>query len=110
MDAGSIVNIGLYAAYALVLIALAGVIILPLVQAFGKPKMLLKSGIGLAVLAILYAIAWSVSSNEVTQIYENFGVNASISQIVGGTLILSYILMIILVLGLIYSEISKIFK
>ena len=110
MDAGTIVNIGLYAAYILLAIGLLGAIILPLIQAIGNPKSLVKIGLGLLLVAVVYGVSWSISGDEVTAVYENFGVNSNTSKIVGGGLIMTYLLMSVLVLGLVYSEISKLFK
>ena len=104
------IDIALYASYALVLIALVGAVVLPLIQAFGQPKNLAKIGLGVLVIGVIYLVAWAISGNEVTQIYTNFGVDASLSKIVGGMLIMVYILMATLVLGLVYSEVSKVFK
>jgi len=104
------IDIALYSSYALVLIALLGAIILPLIQAFGQPKSLLKVGGGFLIIAVIFVISWAISGDEVTQIYTNFGVNSSVSKLVGGSLIMVYILMATLVVGLIYSEISKLFN
>ena len=104
------IDIALYASYALVLIALIGAVVLPLIQAFGQPKSLGRMGLGVLVIGVIFLISWAMSGDEVTQVYANFGVNASISKLVGGALTMVYIMMAVLALGLVYSQISKFFK
>ena len=100
-----IVNYGIPAAFILLIIAALAAIILPLVSAFSNPRALLKSAIGIAVLAVVFLIGWSLSTPEV---YAQFGVSEATSKIIGGALITMYILFALAILGIIASEIYKI--
>lgn len=104
------IDIALYVAYVLVLIGILGTLILPLIQAIGRPKSLIKLGLGVVVLAIIYGIGWALSSSEVTEAYRTFGMNEMTSRMVGAALIMMYVLLGALIIGLIYSEIAKIIK
>ncbi|WPP53193.1 hypothetical protein [Catalinimonas niigatensis] len=101
---------GLYAAYILVGLALLLAIILPLISALSNPRSLLGTIVGLVGIAIIFFIGYSLSSNEVTTVYTRFGITESSSKLVGGALIATYILVIIALVGIVFSEVNKIFK
>lgn len=99
------VNYGIPAAFILLVIASLAAIILPLINSFSNPRALLKSAIGIAVLAVIFLIGWSMSTPEV---YAQFGVTEGTSKIIGGALITMYILFAIALVGIVASEIYKI--
>ena len=106
-----IVEIGLKLTYALLAIGIIAAIVLPLYQAVtSDPKSLVRGAIGVGFILIIYLIGYSISSNEVTPVYTEFGVDATISQLVGGLLVSMYLLMIVAVVGIVFTEISKILK
>ena len=99
------VDIGLYAGYALVVICTVLAILMPLFNAFGNPKSLIKPVAGLVILLIVILLGWAMADNTA------WGkANESVSQWVGGFLIAMYILTFIAVAGILYTEISKVFK
>jgi hypothetical protein len=102
------VNIMLYIGYFLVIIAALGAIILPSINALSNPKILLKSVLGVVAIGAIYLISWAVSGNEVTAKYIKFDITSTSSQVIGGVLITTYLLMGIAVIAIIYSEIRKI--
>ncbi|MCK5208349.1 MAG: hypothetical protein KAQ79_10020 [Cyclobacteriaceae bacterium] len=103
-------DIFLYLAYTLVIIAFVAAILLPLIGAIGNPQSLLKSGLGVLFIIVLYFIAYAISGSEVTQSYSQFNVGPELSKTVGGTLIMCYFLLGFAIVGILYTEISKIFK
>lgn len=104
------INIALWVAMGMVVIAALASILLPLINSLSNPKSLLKSAIGVVALLVLFLIAWSISGNEVTNTYVNFGVDATGSKLVGGCLILMWILVFIALIGVVVSEINKAIK
>ena len=82
----------LYVAYALVIFAAVSAITLPLIGALGNPSSLIKGGVGLLIVVALYFVAYALSGSEVTQEYSKFNVGPELSKIVGGTLIMAYLL------------------
>lgn len=104
----SFVNIILYVSYLLAVIAILGAIILPLINAIGNPKSLLKSVLGIAVIGVIFLVSWSISGDEVTAVYTKFNITSTSSKVIGGVLITTYLLMGIAVLSIIFSEIRKI--
>jgi len=103
-----IVDIMLYGAYLLVIVAALGAIVLPLINALSNPKSLLKSALGIMVIGVVYLISWAISGDEVTAKYIKFDITSTSSQVIGGVLITTYLLMGIAVISIIYSEIRKI--
>lgn len=101
---------GLYAAYALAGLALVLAIVLPLISALSNPKALLGSAVGLIGIAIVFFIGYSIANDEVTTIYTKFGITDSSSKFIGGALITMYILVLLALVSIVFTEVTKIFK
>ncbi len=97
-------------AYVLVVLAAAGSILMPLIKSIGNPKSLVGSLIGLGFLLVLFLIGYSLAGDEVTPKYMEFNVDSSLSKIIGGVLTMFYILLGVSLVGIVYTEVSKIFK
>ncbi len=109
MESG-IINIGLFVTYILIGIAVISVVVLPLIKALDDPKTLVGTAIGLAVLLVLFGIAYALSSDEVLPKYVAQDVGPGISKFVGGLLITMYLLFGGAIVGIVFTEISKAFK
>ena len=103
-------DIFLGAAYVLVAVAALGAIILPLISALSNPKSLIKSGAGILALGAIFLISWAVAGNEVTPIYTKFDITSTSSQVIGGVLITTYVLLFVAVISIVFTEISKLVK
>ena len=104
------IDISLYVAYALLVISILAVIVLPLINAFGNPKSLLKGLLGIGGIAILFAIAYAFSNGTVTPDLAKAGYGEMTSKVVSAGLISLYILLIGSFIGIFVSEIINIFK
>jgi hypothetical protein len=104
------VNIAIPAA--IILVAVAGLLALgmPLIKSLGEPKVLLKSLVGVAIIAVIFLIGWALSGDEVTAKYASKGVTETSSKLVGGALTTMYILFVLAVIGIVYSEFNKALK
>jgi len=106
-----IIDIGIRFTYVLLIVGTITAIVMPLIQAFSNdPKSLIKSGLGLAAIFVVYGISYLLAGNEVTSKYVEFGVDSGISQMVGGILITMYIMMLVALGGIIFSEVKKIIE
>ena len=105
-------DIVLYISYALVGIGTVFSILLPLIKSLDDPKSLLKTGLGVVAILVLFFISFSISTNEVLPKFEGepFNLTAEMSQLVGGVLITTYILTIGTVAGILITELSKAVK
>jgi hypothetical protein len=104
------IDIGLYVSYGLLLIAAIAAIILPLINSFSNPKSLVKSGIGIAVIVILFVIGYIIADSGVTTKYTTLGVGEGESKFVGGALLTMYMLFIIAIVGIVITELNKAIK
>ena len=104
------VDIVMIIAYALLGVAVIAVIVLPIINAISNPRSLVTGAIGLAFILIVFGIGYSVAGAEVTAIYSKFGIDAGLSKYVGGIISTTYILVGIALVGIVYTEISKIFS
>lgn len=104
------VDIMIIVAYALLGLAALAAIILPLINAIGNPRSLITGAIGLVVILIVFGIGYSVAGSEVTATYSKFGIDAGMSKYIGGIISTTYMLLVIAIIGIVFTEISKIFS
>lgn len=104
------IDIALYISYGLIIVAALGAIVLPLINSLGDPMSLIKTGAGLLALVSVFFIAYAVAGNEVTPVYTTHGVDTSLSKWIGGAVITMYALLILAVVAILITEISKVFK
>ncbi|WP_109829250.1 hypothetical protein [Reichenbachiella versicolor] len=104
------IDVALYISYALTILAGIAAIAFPLFNSFGDPKSLTKSAAGLGALLVVFGIGWALAGAEVTESYIEFGVDAGLSKFIGGLLTMMYILTGIAIVGIVYTEVSKIIK
>jgi hypothetical protein len=103
-------DIGLYIFYGLLFIAVAAALFFPLLSAVKEPSTLGKSAIGIGGMVVLFVIAYLLADNQVNLKGSAAGITASGSKLIGAGLIMFYITLVLAVLALIYSEISKALK
>ncbi|MDF2157530.1 hypothetical protein [Algoriphagus sp. CAU 1675] len=105
-------DILLYGSYLLIIIGAVVSILMPLLKSLDNPKSLMKTVFGIVGIVVLFFIAYSVSSNEVLPKFEAdpFNLTPQGSQFVGGMLITTYILAIIALVGIVFTEFNKAIK
>jgi hypothetical protein len=103
----TIVNIGLIITYIMLGIATLTAIVFPVIFLIQDPKKAKNSLFGVLGLGVIFLVAYLLSSNEV---YEEAKISATVSQLVGGGIIMLYITLGIAVITAIYSEIARILK
>jgi len=105
-------DILLYAGYLLVAVWALFAVVMPLIKSLDNPKSLLKTVVGIVGIVILFFIAYSISSNEVLPKFEAdpFNLTPTGSQFVGGMLITTYVLAIIALVGIVFTELNKAIK
>ena len=106
----SFIGPALYITYVLIIVGAAAAVLLPLIQSLSNPKELMKAGVGVAALIVVFFIEYSISGDEVLPTYIDRGVDANLSKMVGGIMTMMYILLFGALLGIVYTEVSKAFK
>jgi hypothetical protein len=105
-------DIMLYGSYILVGVGIVLSILLPLIKSLDDPKSLLKTGLGVVVILVLFFICYSISGNEVLPKFEGepFNLTPGMSQLVGGLMITTYILTVVALLSIVITEFTKAVK
>jgi hypothetical protein len=104
------VDIMIIVSYALLGLAALAAIILPLINAIGNPRSLVTGAIGLVVILVIFGIGYSFAGSEVTATYSKFGIESGMSKYIGGIINTTYILIVVAIVGIAFTEISKIFS
>lgn len=104
------VDIGLYGSYALMGIAVGAAIILPLINTLQSPGEIKKAGIALAGMLVLFVVAYLLAGDEVHADQAAKGITSTTSKLVGAGLIMFYLISVIALIGLVYSEVNKALK
>ncbi len=100
----------LYLAYFMAITAAVIAPLLAFLKSLSDKQALIKMGLSIAGIFVLFLIAYLLSGNEVTTNYAQFNIGPDMSKIIGGALIMSYLLSGVIFISLIYTEIVKSFK
>lgn len=105
-------DIMLYATYLLAVVGTILSIVMPLLKSLDDPKGLMKSGLGVLGLAVLFFICYGLSGNEVLPKFEAapFNLTPGMSQLIGGMLVMTYILTIVTIVSIVVTELTKAVK
>ncbi len=103
-------DFGLYGAYFLFFLAAAAAIILPLIHIAGNPKGAVKGLIGVGVLLVIFFIAYSMSSGEVTETMRIWKVSSGTGKFIGGAIATSIILFFIAIASALVFSVLGILK
>lgn len=107
---GPATDIGLQAAYVLLILAIIGIAIGFVINAISNPASVLRSGIGVVVILVVWGISYSISNNEVTKVYQDFNVDAGLSQMIGSVLTLTGTLGLLAIIGIVITEVMSAVK
>lgn len=120
MDQDQLIDLGLYIAYALVGLALLAAILMNFINALKDPKTLIKSVAGIAVLGIIFLIGYSMAPDVLDAAAKTAFENAKIDvnaestgrtfKLVGGAMTTTLVLVVIAVVGLVYSSVAKLIR
>lgn len=105
-------DIMLYVSYAMVVFAAIVAVLLPLIKSLDDPKGLMKTGLAIVGILVLFFICFSISGSEVLPKFESapFFLTPQMSQLVGGCLITTYVLTVIALGSILVTELTKAVK
>jgi hypothetical protein len=106
------IDIFLFLSEALIIIGAILAVVMPLIKSLGNPSSLVKTGIGVAALAVVFFVAYSMADNEVLPKFaaDPFNLTPGLSKFVGGALLTTYALFIIAIVGIVVTELNKAIK
>lgn len=99
-----IIDVGLVLSYVLIAVSTLAAILIPLAQSLGDPQSLVKSGIGLGAVVVVFLVGYVLADSN------SPGATETTSKLVGAGIISMYIFFAIAVVGIVYTEISKLIK
>ena len=106
-----VVNVGIWLAYAMVIVGVALAVVFPLIQAFDDPKQIKKAAIGVLGILIMFGLGYALSTGDLTSKFLQSGVDTDgLSRAIGGMLKMVYILMGVAAIAIVYTELNKAFK
>lgn len=105
-------DIMLYATYLLAVVGTILSIAMPLIKSLDDPKGLMKSGLGVLGLVALFFICYALSGSEVLPKFEGepFNLTPGMSQLIGGMLVMTYVLTVITIVSILVTELTKAVK
>lgn len=101
------IDFGLYFMYALLIVAILTAVGLPLINALKSPAQFFKSLIGVLALVVLFGICYAISDATVKPTWAAMGLSSTTVKLVGAGLLTFYTVIVLAVIGLIFSEINK---
>ena len=105
------IDFALYASYLLILGCVVLAIGAPILYMIKHPESAKKTLISIGILVGVFLLSYALSGGEVSDMYMSFGVKTSgLSKLIGGGLILTYILGESAIIMAVYSEVSRMFK
>ena len=104
------VDAGLYAAYLFFAIAIGSAIGMSFINTIKSPGEIKKAAYALTGMVVLFIVSYALSSSDVSVVQAAKGLTESTSKLVGAGLIMFYLISVIAILGLVYSEINKAIK
>jgi hypothetical protein len=111
MDSDFLISAGLWLSYILFFAAVGAATIFPIYHIIKSPKNMARSGMGIGLMAVVFGIAYLLAGSEITTKYIALGVKSEFSsKMIGAGLTMFYLIFLIAILSMIYSEISKAFK
>lgn len=104
------INIGFVILYILMIAAVIGAVVFPIIQMAGNIKAARGTLAGVLGLIALFLIAYAVSPAETGQFYQKMGISPNLSKAIGGGLLATYIVFAGVIISIAYSSISNWFK
>jgi hypothetical protein len=99
-----LIDVGLFGSYVLILVCAIAAIGIPLVQAAGDPKSLVKSAVGVGTLLVVFLIGYLLADGNAK------GATESTSKLVGAGIISMYVLFFGAIIGIVITEVTKMIK
>ncbi|MCH7399785.1 hypothetical protein MM236_17455 [Belliella sp. DSM 107340] len=103
------IDIFLYVSYLLIIVGVIVAVLMPLIKSLDNPKSLAKTAAGVVALGVIFLIAFSTSDSEVAPKYlgDPFYMTPTLAKFVGGMLVTTYVLAILALLGIVFTELNK---
>ncbi len=105
-----LIDIGIYALYVLFAVVLVGLVVMEAFNLFKDPKALVRAGILAAGFGLFFFVTYSVSVGNLTTKWIAYGTTENASKLIGAGLFMLYGFLFAAVIGVLLSELYKLFK
>jgi len=105
-----LIDIGLYLTVFLLIASIGALVVLEAFNLLKDPKSLMFAGALIIGLIIIFFISYSLSTGDVKVKYAALGVGEGSSKLIGAGLIMLYMFLFVSIIGMVVSEIYKMFK
>jgi hypothetical protein len=96
-----LVDIGLWVSYLLIILCTLAAVVIPLIKSLDDPSTLIKGGIGLGALVVIFLICFAISDGN------DPDVSSTTSKMVGAGLKTMYTFVFLALGGIVYTEFAK---
>ena len=96
-----------YFTYVLLGLCIVLAVIIPLVKSIDNPKSLIKVGVGIVALAIIYFICLYTASGDLSFTHKEFDLSATVLKNIGAMLRMTYVMLLVPFGGAIIIELLK---
>ena len=104
------INIGFIILYVLLVVALLGAIVFPLIEMTSNLKAAKGTLFSILGLLALFFLAYAVSPAETGAFYQKMGISPNLSKAIGGGLLATYIIFAGAIISIFYTSIVSWFK
>ncbi len=101
------INIGFVIMYVLIVAAIIGVIVFPLIQMAGNLKAAKGTLFGVLGLVVLFLICYAVSPAETGAFYQKMNISPNLSKAIGGGLLATYIIFAAVLVSIAYTSVTN---
>ncbi len=105
-----LINLGFIVTYILLMVAILASLVFPIIQTFGNLKAAKGAFIGIGAILAIFLISYLVSPADTGTFYTKFGISPTLSKVIGGGLVATYVFFIGAAGSILYASIMKIFR
>ncbi|MHB1279404.1 MAG: hypothetical protein ACYC1Q_13530 [Bacteroidia bacterium] len=104
-------SFGITVTFALSILTIGAAIVFPILYMISHPKSAIRALIGIVLMLVLFGIGYALSGNEITLVYEKVGFTSqALSKIIGGSLMMMYMMIAAVIAVTVYAEVRSMFK
>ncbi|MHC1777663.1 MAG: hypothetical protein AB9834_19850 [Lentimicrobium sp.] len=106
----TLINIGFIITYILMLVAVIASLAFPLIQTFGNIKAAKGALLGIGLILVIFLLSYMVSPADTGPFYDRFGVSPTLSKLIGGGLVATYLFFFGAAASILYASVTKFFR